>query len=46
MHIVVVQTFLEFPIALGCVSGAIGANVGILVFERLYESGMLGFAEE
>ena len=50
LHIVVVQTFLEFPIAIGlpiavvgCVSGAIGANVGIQILRRLHNNGMLSF---
>lgn len=50
LHIVVVQAFLGFPIAIGlpmvavgCVSGAVGANAGIQVLRRLHNNGMLTF---
>lgn len=53
LHVVVVQTFFGIPIAVGlpvvavvCISGAIGANVGIQVLKKLYSSGMIGFKKE
>jgi len=52
-QILVVQTFFGFPIAVGllvvivvCISGAIGANVGVQVLKRLYSSGMIGVKKE
>jgi len=53
LQVVVVQTFLGIPIDVGlpvtvvvCISGAIGANVGIQILKRLYGSGMIGFKKE
>lgn len=50
LHVLVVQTFFGIPIAVGlpvvvvvCISGAIGANVGIQVLERLYKQRNAGF---
>ena len=53
LQILVVQTFYGFPPVVGllvvvvvCISGAIGANIGIQVLKRLYSSGMIGFKKE
>jgi len=53
LHVVVVQTSFGIPIPVGlpiaavvCISGAIGANVGIQVLKRIYSSRMIGFKKE
>ena len=53
LQTLVVQTFFGIPIHVGlpvvavvCISGAIGANVGIQVLKRLYNSGIIGFKKE
>ena len=53
LHVVVVQTLFGIPIVAGlpvvvvvCISGAVGANVGIQVLEKLYRSRMVRFKRE
>lgn len=53
LHVLVVQTFFGIPIAVGlmvvvvvCISGAIGANAGVQVLARLFNSGMLDSRRE